>query len=286
MRLAAAILAFVAAPWTAPVAAQGTAPRDTTPRASATGMPETRDPRTVQPERPTVATHAGTVAPGYAELETGVERDRYPGTHVLLVPTELKLGLASHAQLAVVATGMHGTAGGDAATGLGDVTVDVKVRVLDDAPLLGDLALQPGITFPTGSTANGFGTGETGGSLLLISSHVFGGVAFDANVGATVRTGNGSRAPRTATLWTASFGIPVAGSLAWAAELFGYPGTGGAAGQSPSVAVLTGPTYTPARWLALDAGVITPVHGPQAHAIYAGAVVNFGCAIAPLCGGR
>ena len=29
------------------------------------------DPRQVQPERPTVATHAGTVAPGYLEIETG-----------------------------------------------------------------------------------------------------------------------------------------------------------------------------------------------------------------------
>ena len=33
------------------------------------------DPRQVQPERPTVATHAGTVAPGYLEIETGVESE-------------------------------------------------------------------------------------------------------------------------------------------------------------------------------------------------------------------
>ena len=31
------------------------------------------NPRAVQPERPTVATHAGTVAPGYMELEEGGE---------------------------------------------------------------------------------------------------------------------------------------------------------------------------------------------------------------------
>ena len=29
---------------------------------------EARDPRAVQPERPTVATHAGTVAPGRLEI--------------------------------------------------------------------------------------------------------------------------------------------------------------------------------------------------------------------------
>src|SRR5437764_1362781 len=40
------------------------------------------DPHAVQPERPTVATHAGTVAPGWSEIEAGIERDRYAdGSH-------------------------------------------------------------------------------------------------------------------------------------------------------------------------------------------------------------
>src|ERR1044072_6418978 len=50
----------------------------------------TVNPRAVQPERPTVATHAGTVAPGYIELEEGVERDSWPGgEHILVAPTNL-----------------------------------------------------------------------------------------------------------------------------------------------------------------------------------------------------
>src|SRR5260370_36815211 len=43
-----------------------------------------QDRHAVQPERPTVATHAGTVAPGWVELETGVELDRLDGAHTLL----------------------------------------------------------------------------------------------------------------------------------------------------------------------------------------------------------
>ena len=34
---------------------------------------QARDPREVQPERPTVATHAGSVAPGFLEVEWGAE---------------------------------------------------------------------------------------------------------------------------------------------------------------------------------------------------------------------
>src|SRR5690348_16334744 len=60
------------------------------------------DPRAVMPERPTVATHAYTVAPGYLEIETGGQWDRYDaGLHGFGVPTVLKFGLASHAQLSV-----------------------------------------------------------------------------------------------------------------------------------------------------------------------------------------
>lgn len=245
-----------------------------------TGRATPRDPHAVQPERPTVATHAGTVAPGYFEIETGIERDRYPGKHVLTVPTVLKLGVGDHEQLSVAGTGIRGLPSGGDASGIGDVTVDLKVRLLDNAPVLGDFAVLPAIKFPTGSTRNGFGTGTTDVSLLLISSHEFGPVEMDLNAGATHRSGDGRTAPTSATLWTASFGWPIAGVLGWVAELYGYPGTGGPAGSAPIVAVLTGPTFAVRPWLALDTGIITPVEGPQPHAAYAGLVWNAGC-VAP-----
>src|SRR5215212_1471105 len=62
----------------------------------------TRNPRAVQPERPTVATHAGTVAPGFLEIETAFELDRIArGSTTLLTPTVFKIGLSSNAQLSV-----------------------------------------------------------------------------------------------------------------------------------------------------------------------------------------
>ena len=69
------------------------------------------------------------------------------------------------------------------------------------------------------------------------------------------------RAARTRTLWTVSFGGPAAGQLGWTAECYGYPGTGGPAGQAPIVALLAGPTFLFRKWLALDAGVIVPARG-------------------------
>ena len=232
------------------------------------------NPRAVQPERPTVATHAGTVAPGILEIETGVERDRFaPSVIGIVTPTVFKFGIASHAQLSVFGS-LARPSGSD--LGLGDVGVGVKWRVVDDAPLLGDFAILPALKAPTGSLDKGTGTGTTDVSLLLISSHMLGNVAMDLNVGYTRRSGDGSNAPRDATLWTASFGGPVAGAIGWVVECYGYPATSGPAGQASIVALLAGPTDLVRPWLALDAGLIVPLRGAQPHALYAGGVYNVG----------
>ena len=234
---------------------------------------EARDPRAVQPERPTVATHAGTVAPGRLEIEAGVERDRFAGSPATFsTPVVFKLGLAERAQLSILATTLHA----GSSTRFGDLAAGVKWRVLDDAKVLGDFAFFPAAKIPTGDKDIGAGTGTTDVSLLAISSHALGPVALDVNVGYTRRGGDGSRAPRDATLWTLSFGGPIVGRLGWVGELYGYPGTSGPAGQAPIVAVLAGPTLLVAPWLAIDAGLIARVSGPQPRALYAGTVYNVG----------
>ena len=228
----------------------------------------TSDPHAVQPERPTVATHAGTVAPGWLEIETGVEFDSPRSDWAdMNVATVFKIGLAPRMQLGIFTTVLHPAASGLAADQLG---VGVKWRVLDDAPLLGDFALLPSLSSGT-SIGN-----TTDASLLLISSHDFGDVSMDVNVGYTRRSGNGTTAPRDATLWTASFGGPVQGRLGWTAECYGYPGTGGPAGARPSVALLGGPTFLAHPWIAFDAGVIRTFVGTPATALYAGVTYNVG----------
>jgi len=233
-----------------------------------------RDPHAVQPERPTVATHAYAVAPGWVELEIGAERDREaPGSYGMAFPATLKLGLAERVQLNVTEPVVHPIG---VPTGLGDINVALKWRVLDGAPVLNDFAVMPGLKLPTAPTSNGRGTGTWDASLLLISSRRVGPVAVDLNAGYTRRSGDGTTVPRTASVWTASTGGPVAGAWGWVVECYGYPGTAGPAGQAPIVALLAGPTVLVREWLAIDAGFVAPLAGPQPQAVYLGSVINIG----------
>jgi hypothetical protein len=219
-----------------------------------------------------VATHAWTVAPHYAELETGVEWDRNPdASYGFSTPSVLKIGVGRRAQLGVVG-GVN--AGSGLSLGMGDAGVVLKYRVADDLPLLGAFAVLPGIKFPTGGVDRG--TDTTDASLLLISSHRIGDVALDINAGYTRRSGDGTSAPRNATVWTVSTGGPIAGAVGFAAELFGFPATSGVAGAPGSVAFLAGPVVTVRPWAVVDAGLIVRLRGDQPHAAYAGLVYNFG----------
>lgn len=238
---------------------------------------ETGEPHTVQPERPTIATHAHTVAPGWVEVESGLERDHFAdASRGLTGSLVAKVGLARRLQLNVSPVWQQVTARGTSSSGPGDLAVGVKWRLVDRAPLVGYFAILPALKFATGSVASGTGTGTTDASLLLISSHDLGPVSLDVNAGYTRRSGDGSAVPREATLWTVSSGFPLVGPLAGVLEIYGFPGTTGPSGTPPLVAVLTGPTLTPRPWLEFDAGLIVPVTGPQPHALYCGLVWNIG----------
>jgi hypothetical protein len=233
------------------------------------------DPHAVQPQRPTVATHAGTVAPGWLEIEAGSEFDRYDDrSRGGSAPLLAKIGLAPRVQLELSVPVVRPPE--SETTGVGDFSIGVKMRLLEDAPVVGNFAVLPSVKLPSGSADSGTGTGTTDVNVLLISSHALGAVAMDLNVGFTRRGGDGTVAPRNATLWTASFGGPARGWLGWVAELYGYPATSGPAGADSIVAVLAGPTFTVREWLVLDAGAIVPIAGPQPRAFYAGVTYNVG----------
>jgi hypothetical protein len=233
-----------------------------------------RDPHAVQPERPTVATHAGTVARGWIELEEGAEWDKFDdGTRGFVAPTNLKIGLASQAQVNLLVNIVRDRLPG-APFLLGDLTIGIKYRIVDDDRILGDFAVLPAVKLQTG--ARGAGTGTTDFSLLFISSRQLGPVAVDLNVGETRRSGDGRQAPKNASIWTASFGFPLVGAVGCVFEVFGYPHTSGPIGNKSIAAVLAGPTLLAREWLAFDAGVIIPITGPQPRAFYTGFVWNFG----------
>jgi hypothetical protein len=229
------------------------------------------DPHAVQPERPTVATHAGTVAPGWIELETGVEFDHAVNAWSMVTPTVIKIGIAPQVQFSIFG-GLTRPAGDN--LGVGDLAAGVKFRLAEGLPVLGDFALLPALKLPVGDATHG--TGTTDLSLLAISSHQLGTVSMDVNVGYTRRSGDGTAAPRTAWLWAVAAGAPVRGGLGVTAEIFGYPRTTGPAGANGTMALLGGPVFTLHPWWTLDFGGILKLRGPQSDGIYAGGVYNIG----------
>ena len=232
------------------------------------------NPHDAQPERPSVATHAFTVAPGWIEIEGGMEFDRYPGhAHGQTAPLVAKIGVTPRTQLEVQTPIVH-SAGLHAAAG--DLLVGVKWRALEDAPVVASFALFPTVKFPTGSTSDGAGTGTTDLGIVLISSRGLGSVSLDVNVGLVHRIGHHVLAPRDSRMWALSFGGPLRGPVGWGAELYGFPHTSGAAGDESVVATLFGPTMKIRGWLVVDAGAIVPITGPQPNALYAGGVYNIG----------
>lgn len=239
---------------------------------AAAQAPDAPDPHVAQPERPSVATHAHTVAPGWLELEAGGERDSADGEYTgFVLPVAIKVGLSARTQLSIF-TGVARPAGG-ATFDASDLGVSVKWRIADAVPFFGAVAIQPGVII---SSAAGDAERTVGANLLIIASRSAGPVGIDANVGFTRRSGTGADAPRSETLWAIAPGGALARRVGWVAELFGYPATSGPSGQRSTTAMLVGATFTWRPSVVFDAGLIAPLSGPQSRALFAGGVWNAG----------
>lgn len=256
-------------------AASAQAPAAGHPDTVRTSAVATSDPRTVQPERPTVATHAYTVAPGYVEIEAGVQDARPNGLTQFAAPLVIKFGLAPRLQLELQGGYLRtDAAAGAAIAGVADLALALKQRLLDAAPIVQDLSLQASIKFPSGG--RDLTTGTTDVSVLVISSRSIGSAELDLNAGYTHRSGDGSSAPIHATLLTASLGSPLRGPIGGVAELFSYPATNGPSGTPTMIGFLVGPTWQATPWLVFDAGAILNVRHMGANAAYAGLTFNAG----------
>ncbi len=235
---------------------------------------DSTDPRAAQPERPTVATHAYTVSPGFAELEAGIQVMRPAGANALAVPLVLKLGITPSTQFDLVGGYERYSAAGVTTSGQSDFALALKQRILRKAPLLEDVSVQASVKFPSG--ARGVTTSTNDYSILLISSRMLGSVELDLNAGYTRRSGDGSVAPINSTVLTASLGGAIAGPLGGTVELFGYPATSGASGSPTSLGSVVALTYALQKWLVLDAGAIVNVRNLGANALVAGFTYNMG----------
>ena len=223
-----------------------------------------QSPRAANPERPTVATHAYAVAPGYIEIEQGVSARGAGGlAQATSWDVNVKIGVAPHLQLALFGPFFLRTGAGH---GPGDWGAALKLRTAISDRVA--IAIVPAATVPTGQARNGLGAGRTLGQLVaVVSADGPGGVHVDMNAGAL-----GLGAGRPQWLATASFGRGF-GRWGAAGELFRI----GAGGAGPRQAGLLGAlTFAPARWVVLDGGGTAGLGSGSPEALFVGITTNLG----------
>jgi hypothetical protein len=223
-----------------------------------------QSPRTANPERPTVATHAYAVAPGFIEIEQGISARGVGGFgEATSWDVNAKVGVTPHLQLALFGPAFLRTATGH---GPGDWGVALKVRTaLSDRVAV---AVVPAATAPTGRAARGLGAGRLLGQLVgVVSADAPGGVHVDLNAGPL-----GIGAGRPQWLATASFGRSF-GRFGVAAELFRI---GAGAAGARQAGFLGAVSVSPSPWMVLDAGGITGLGAGSMDTLFAGITTNLG----------
>lgn len=221
-------------------------------------------PRVANPERPTYATHAYAVAPGYLELEQGISAS---GTSALSQGTTwsfaLKAGITPSLQAEFFGPLYTRAPGGG---GVGDLGLALKFR--SDLSDKSAVALIPGMTAPTGNAAKGLGAGRALGSLTAVYSvDLPASVHLDLNAGPT---GIGAGATQWFFSFSGSWGGRVVGVTG---ECFDYtPG-----GAGPRFAGLLGAlTIRVASWAVIDAGGQHGTTRNSPDALFVGLTTNLG----------
>lgn len=220
-------------------------------------------PRAANPERPTVATHAYGVAPGFAELEQGARAFGLDGFRDGTAwEFNLKLGVARGVQVGVFGAGYLRTAAGN---GVGDLGVSFKLgRALSE---LSAVALVPAVTLPTGDEARGLGAGRALGSLVAVYSvDLPAAFHFDLNAG-PVGIGAGE------VQWFTSVGLARGGTVGIATELFDF--TSGGVGPRQR-GFLGAVLVTLAEWAVLDVGGVVGLLPESPDQMFVGLTTNVG----------
>jgi hypothetical protein len=203
------------------------------------------------PYRPSVSTPAALSAPGWIEIEAGVQRNRGgEGARRDSLPVTLKLaftpdwGIRVGSDAWVRARDSEGGRG----SGFGDTGIVVKRRfAVDDAQAFG---LEAGVVVPTARHGVGSGSGKPDYGVNAIYSADFGAWHTDLNI---VATRLGSVAPDAGrTQWLGAASLSRALSERWGAvaEISGTHQRG----ESATRQLLLALSYNVSKRLVLDAG--------------------------------
>lgn len=223
-----------------------------------------QSPRDANPERPTYATHAYAVAPGYLEAEQGLSmRGVSSYAQGTSWDVALKVGVTPHLQAEVFGPFyVRGPGGG----GVGDLGLALKFRT--DLSPHAAVALVPAITAPTGSAAKGLGAGRAlGAATAVLSVDLPASLHVDLNAGPT-----GVGAGATQWFFSAS-GSWGAGSFGLTGECFDF--TPGAAGAR-FAGLLGALSYRFAPGAVLDLGGAHGTTRSSPNSLFIGLTTNLG----------
>lgn len=143
--------------------------------------------------------------------------------------------------------------------GIGDLTFEVKWRFYECGGF--NLAVKPGIAFPTGNENDGEGTGKVGATGFLIATQELEPFSFHVNLG-YMRNENDFGEERD--LWHASIAAEweVVKDLSWVANL-GLEGNPDPDDDTPPAFAITGLIYSIYENLDVDAGVKFGLTDPE-----------------------
>lgn len=233
---------------------------------AAAGQAETASPGDANPERPTFATHAYAVAPGFVELEQGLSTR---GTQSLQEATSwdvnLKFGVTPFLQIALFGP-LY--ARGPRGHGLGDLGTAWKLRT--DVSRRTALALVSAVSVPTGSASEQLGSGHVLGSFVgVLSTNLSATWHLDVNAG-PAGIGEGKPQWFFSLSWAAAIG---SGRYGLTLETFGLT----AGGAGPELAgVLGAATFRATHWAVVDAGGVYGATGDTQDQLFIGLTTNFG----------
>ena len=220
------------------------------------------EPTAVDPDRPSVSTSARTVPPGAAQIETGAA---YAYARVANAPADKQFAMEATVRVGVTPTLELRIDGqpivrqwdGDDATGVGDLTLGAKWRLLEADGLRPAIGLFPFVKIPTATAPIGT-TRVDGGLRVLASFELPSSWSLDANAGlAAISQPAGG--PIVQGTVSAALSHPLTERLSAYAEMFFA--SHAERGEADALGVDGGLAWSLTRRVSLDAAVLTTVVG-------------------------
>ncbi|MEO8309931.1 MAG: transporter [Caldimonas sp.] len=225
------------------------------------------DEPSATPYRPGVATPAALSAPGWLEIEAGIQHDRDGGgARADSLPVTLKLAFTPDWGIRLDADGLvRRRDAGSRTSGLGDAAVILKRRfAISDDQAFG---LEGGATVPSGRRGLGSSSGKPDWGVNAIYSGDFGAWHADVNVAATRLGAVEVDVARTQSLFVAAVSRSLGDRWSAGAEVSATRQRG----AEHTSQLLVGTSYAVSPRLVLDVGASRSLRsGPPSWSVFSG----------------